>query len=230
MFWIYLVIFIIAVLVPDIIRNGFYFLPENQIEELTIFLLGIFGFALFIFLEQKLSLKEKESQKNLKKLDQTTKDLVESYSYIGEVNRKLDILMQIALGLSDRNVLSSKREKDIYHSILEASLLMMNAKCALIKFVNIENRHTEKEIKTQGCTIALNNSFLLSLQENIHVAKKEDSLVISSRNAIKDIKCFLIIADSDKESEKKPHNIEILKVFVSQALFLHSFAQGSANK
>jgi len=108
MYWIFLIIFIITVLVPDIVRDNFYAISETRSEEILIFLMGAMAFAIFMKNEKQLIFHKKEKEKDKKKIEQTVKDLVESYSYIGEVNRKMDLLMNTALGLSDRSALSCK--------------------------------------------------------------------------------------------------------------------------
>ena len=83
--------------------------------------MGAMAFAIFIKNEQQLIFHKKEKEKDKKKIEQTVKDLVESYSYIGEVNRKMDLLMNTALGLSDRSVLSKAHEKETRALLNKAS-------------------------------------------------------------------------------------------------------------
>jgi hypothetical protein len=95
MYWIFLIIFIIVVLVPDIVRSNFYIISETRLEEVLIFFMGAVAFAIFMKNEQQLLFHKKEKVKDEKKIEQAVKDLVESYSYIGEVNRKMDLLMNM---------------------------------------------------------------------------------------------------------------------------------------
>jgi len=152
MYWLYLIIFLLAVLAPDIIRNDFYFLSEKRAEEMLIFLLGIAGFSFFMWKDYQLFLQKKEKVKDKKKINQAIKDLVDSYSYIGEVNRKMDILMNIALGLTEKANLTKKKELEIYHTIMEAAKFLMKADCALLKFINTESKILEKEIRMPECS------------------------------------------------------------------------------
>ncbi len=80
MYWIYFILFILAILVPDLVRGQFYFLREENLEELIIFILGIAGFSIFIFKEKQLSVQKIRQKIGHKKLQQTAKDLVDSYS------------------------------------------------------------------------------------------------------------------------------------------------------
>lgn len=225
MYWVYLLIFILAVLTPDIIQRDFYGVDQERVEEAMIFLLGLTGVSFFIIKEYQLLIQKKEQEKNLKRLDQTVKDLAESYSYIGEVNRKMDILMQVSLGISDRASLNKKQEKEIYYSILNASNFLMKGDCAFLRFVNIENNKLEKEVKmSEGCPSSVKNSELTEMKEGINIKKDGKFLIIASHQKIRNIKSFLIIYGYSEQEEKSPNNVEILKVLASQALFLYSYS------
>jgi len=168
MYWIFLILFVVAVLIPDLVRNGLYFLSEQRVEEIFIFLIGAAAFFIFIYYERLISFHKREKEKDRKKINQTVKDLVESYSYIGEVNRKMDILMNIALGLSDRSMLSKDRETEIYESIISAANFLMKAERVSLRFVNFETGQTEKEIKTSAA----------NAKKKILAMEKEVSLLI----------------------------------------------------
>ena len=223
MYWIFLVIFIITVLVPDIVRNDFLFLSETHLEEILIFLLGAVAFAIFMKNEQQLVVHKKEKEKDKKKIEQTMKDLVESYSYIGEVNRKMDLLMNTALGLSNRSSLNTSHENEIYKSIVSSTSFLFKADFATLRFVNLKNSKTTKELRSKNNGPSLKNNTLLKIKENLNLRKYKEFLIISSNQAIENIKSFIIVSGFDLEEEENPKNIEILKVFASQALFLYSY-------
>ncbi|NTU66638.1 MAG: hypothetical protein HGB08_01815 [Candidatus Moranbacteria bacterium] len=228
MYWIFLVLFITAVLVPDLIRGQVYFITEERAEEILIFVLGMIAFLTFINNERKIAHQKKEKEKAEKKIDQTVKDLVDSYSYIGEVNRKMDILMGVALGLSDRSALDRKKENEIYLSILNAATFLLKAESVMLRFVNIKTGRTEKEIKLpETGKMTVSNKVLVGIEENMNLKKQNDSIIISSSQKISDIKSFLVAHDYDENEENKPKNIEILKLFASQAIFLHSYMSKS---
>ena len=228
MYWIFLIIFIIAVLTPDIIRDNFFFLSETRVEEIIIFTMGAIAFFFFIKNEQLLIFHKKEKERDQKKIDQTVKDLVESYSYIGEVNRKMDFLMNIALGLSDRSLLSKSKENEIYQSIVSASNFLMKADFTSLRFINVKNYRTKKDFHLEERGRKIGNGELVDMGKNINVKKYEDCLIVASEQKINDIKSYIIICGYSEEEEKSPKNLEILKVFASQALFLYSYSISQA--
>jgi len=222
-YWIFLILFIIAVMIPDLIRGPLYFLNEERIEEISIFLMGVTVFLILMKNEYKLSIQKKEKENDQKKIKQAVADLVESYSYIGEVNRKMDILMSIALGLSDKSALNKDREKDIYLSILSAANFLMKANCSFLRFIDSDTSKNLKEIRLEKKKNPVKNEELLAMKNGINLKECSGCLVISSPQKIHSIKSYLIISGYDEEEKSNSKNIEILKVFASQALFLYSY-------
>ena len=229
MYWTFLFIFIIAILVPDIIRGPVFFLVEERVEEILIFLLGAIAFLVFLKNEKIISFHRKEKEKDQKKINQTVKDLVESYSYIGEVNRKMDLLMNVALGLTDRSILDKHREKEIYESLVSAANFLMKGENTILRFIDLENERIKKEIPGSSPAVPVKMKTFLQMKGDINVKKTGNCLIISSPQMINNVKSFLIICDFDTEEESRPKNIEILKLFASQAIFLYSYITANSN-
>lgn len=229
MYWIYLILFILAVLIPDIIRNNFYFLSETRLEELLIFLLGMAGFLIFVFKEHQLFIQQREKEKSQKRLTQTAKDLVDSYSYIGEVNRKMDILMQVGLGLSDRSAINKAKEKEIYLTIIEAANSVLKSRCAYLRFVDIGSGRTKKEISTKASCSQVKNEELTAMGDNINIKKQNGYLLAASFKEINDIKSYLIVDGYNDLEADSANNQEILKFLATQALFLYTYVAKGEN-
>lgn len=223
MYWIFLIIFVISVLIPDIIRGGIFSLSETRVEEIFIFLMGAIALAVFIRNERIIFFQKKEKARDQKKIDQTVKDLVESYGYIGEVNRKMELLKNVALGITERSVLSKSKENEIYQSIISASKFLMKSDSTVLRFVDIDRLKTKKEIRSEQKGETLKNSELAQMDENTSVKKINNCLAVASGQKVKGVKSYIIICGYDSEEENDPKNMEILKVFVSQALFLYSY-------
>ncbi|MCX6763341.1 MAG: hypothetical protein NTZ97_01225, partial [Candidatus Moranbacteria bacterium] len=111
---------------------------------------GVIGFSIFLINDRELFFQKREKEKNQKKLQKTSKDLLETYNYIGEVNRKVDILMAIALGLADRSEITKSKEKEIYSNILEAAKSLLKARHISLRFFNLTNGKNEKVITLDG--------------------------------------------------------------------------------
>jgi hypothetical protein len=227
MYWIYLVFFILAVFSHDIVQHGFGFISRSALEELLILGLGVFGFGIYMWKDRQINTEQEAKKLGQKKLDRALKDLVESYSYIGEVNRKMDILMNVALGLTDRSTLNKKKEEEIYHTIINAANSLAQADCSFLRLINIETNAIIKEIGAHKCKIKVEMKELIGMHDGINVKKENGTLVVSSRQTIKKIRSFLIIQNYKQAEEKSE---ELLKVLASQALFVHSLTDQATNK
>ena len=226
MYWIFSILFVIAVMIPDIIRGPIYFLAEERAEEVTLFILGSIAFLTFLQNERRVAIQRREKENAQKKMNQTVRDLVDSYSYIGEVNRKMDILMEVALGIADRSLLDRKKEKEVYESIINATNFLLKAGATTLRFINVETKKTEKEYRLlEAIDACISNEELIDMPENVNVKKQRDCLIISSPQKINQIKVYLVIKNYDDNEERKPKNIEILKLFASQAIFLYAYIE-----
>jgi len=131
-------------MVPGVVQESIFGLPEEKIEQLVLFVLGLFSFSMFLARKYQLRRQKEEKEKEKRKLQQTAKDLVESYSYIGEINRKMDMLMQIGIGLSNHTNINKHRENEIYKSILEASNFLMKGETSLLVFFDVQEKKIKK--------------------------------------------------------------------------------------
>ncbi|MDD5464724.1 MAG: hypothetical protein PHP62_06260, partial [Candidatus Moranbacteria bacterium] len=202
------------------------------IEELAIIFVGMLGFLFIIVKERQLASHRKEKEREQRRLQQTAKDLVESYSYIGEVNRKMDLLMQIGLGLSERSTLNKKQEKEIYQSILDSTNFLLKAECSTIRFVNVKTGKIVKDVVLDEKCRALEEGInFFKMGENVHVKHVHNFMVFSSQKTIDDIKSFLIAKAPDEFQSRDNNNQEIIKYLVTQSLFLYSYlAKSSAHQ
>ncbi|MFA7209188.1 MAG: hypothetical protein WC120_02790 [Parcubacteria group bacterium] len=224
MYWLYLMIFIIAVMIPDIFRDDYFGMPHEQIEELAIFLLGMIGFLFFILKEHQLAVQEKEKRREQRRLQQTARDLIESYSYIGEINRKMDLLMQIGMGLSERTNLSEKRENEIYQSITESASFLLKAECATLLFLDIGTNKVIKHVcHNEKCDSLEQDANLLLMGENIFIKQSGNHIVFRSHETVDNVKSYLVIKAFDEFQGRDNNNQEIIKYLASQALILYSY-------
>ena len=102
------------VFVPDMLRDGFFGLEEETLEELAIFVLGGLGFVFYLIKEKQLANNEKDKTRAQREASRMSKDLTISYSFIGEINRKLEIFKNISLGLPGWSKMTLAREKEAF--------------------------------------------------------------------------------------------------------------------
>lgn len=228
MYWIYLVIFVLAILTPRFVQGGFFFLREEEIESLMIFCFGAFGFLLYLAKEKTLLRVFREKLHLQKQANMITRDLSDSYSYIGEMNRKLDIVKDLIFTLPKTTAEAlGKKEGDIYVSLLQTVSLLGKTDQVVLCFIN-----TRKKIIVSMHKKKSQDSFTQHVDpEKLLATKKffweeEDCVVVRSPQQAKGVSAFLIFAKTANHIEDD----EVFKILVSEALLLYSLEQEYSEK
>lgn len=222
MYWLYLIIFTLIVFVPTAIHHGFYIFDKAQTQEFTILILGSLGFLAFLVQEKRLKKNMAEKTDIQRKVNTITKDLTQSYSYIGEVNRKLDILENITLSHPDSLHLTSKKQKEIYNSTMQAIGIIAKSDNFVLRFSNMKTNELLKEIKNLQ-----DAPFIFSckqLDPKTQITETDEFLSVISPKDIDDIVACIII--KKKTPAQKIEDLEMLRILASQALFIFMFMNG----
>ena len=208
---------------PTLSQDGIGFLSHQTAEELGIFLLGASGFLIFLWKERTLNKNEKERIAIQKESKLISKNLSDTYLYIGEINRKLDILKNIALGLPEYAAkINIGREKEFFAPIIESVHMSSKSKNFKIIFFNIKTRKIFCEVL--GNRKFKNKKNLETLVEKgINFADKDKYFVISSLKDIEGVCASIIIQKKNKH--QKIDDPEILEALASQALFLFTYSR-----
>ncbi len=234
MYWIYLLIFIIIVFVPSLINKSYLFLTEEQLEEILIFFLGSLGFLLFIFKEKKLSQIIKEKLKIQRKSNLISQDLTNSYSYIGEMNRKMEILKDIFTKISDirygyynKNKIEEVK-KEVEKMILHAIAIFLGKQQKFcIKLINMEEMVTEKNLKNcrsfKNVTDNIDREELNTFFQKNNITTKKNYLEIKNKILIpshQKINNYSVLLILNKNQMKYLDNFDIIGLLLTQLLFI----------
>lgn len=221
-YWIYLILFVITIFVPEFIQGSIFGLSVVTVQELTLFLLGIFGFLMFLYLEKQIAHSEEQKNRFQRELNRMTKDLTGSYSYIGEMNRKLDILKSVVLGLSTTGPITQTKENALYKSIVNAVMVMTKSAHVAIRFIKmpkevLKDVKSDKRIKLDSCA-----HYCLNKQHSF--LESDDHYIARSPEDINNIRACIII---EKKNSKKIEDPQLLKALASLAVFLYIFVQNA---
>ena len=159
-------------------------------------------------------------------MNRTSKDLTHSYSYIGEVNRKLDILMNIVLNFPESSQLSPRKQKELYNSIMEAVGLFGRANEFEIRFINALTGETMKEIKKPGIDRIQFTQKKDALQTQVF--EDDQLVVIPSPKTINNVYACIIL--KKKNSQQNGNDLEIMRVLAIQALALFVFLRSKKDQ
>ena len=154
-----------------------------------------------------------------RQVSRMTKDLTQSYSYIGEINRKLDILEHIAIGYPESSTISTEKQTEIYDSIMGAIQLFGKSDEFTLCFIQKSNFEVIKEIKSFS-ELSLNFS-TKKYEENKCYNETDEYIMVTSPKTIDNI--FACIVIKKNKSAKQIEDPEIMKTLAAQALFLFVF-------
>jgi hypothetical protein len=219
MYWIYLVIFIFIILTPKLISGGWLFLHEQDIESLLIFCFGTFGFILYLAKEKTLLRVFREKLHLQKQTNMITRDLSDSYSYIGEMNRKLDIVQELIFQLpkTTANVFAQKKE-NIYDSILQTVSLLSKTDQVTLCFVDTRKKVIAQVYqKNNGTSLAVSMYPEKLLTSGKFFWEEAEQVIVRSPSQAKNIAAFLVFSKTKNHIEDE----DVFKILVSEALLLY---------
>lgn len=219
---VYLICFALAVLSPSIYTRGYFGLSETALEELTIFIFGLAGLLVFTTYERLMEGREREQEQVQDEYVRVKSELIESYAYIGSMNRKLELLKRVAneasVGLGERKV-----ARELFGALVSHAAAAADAQAVLLRFVELPHLRTDREffhVTSEGREIRVANKDLRAIAEQkmshafIRSEDGRDILVIPS-DMPNELRAFLLFA---WKKEAVPElDASLLKVFVNQA-------------
>ncbi|MBP7005577.1 hypothetical protein KBB27_00425 [Patescibacteria group bacterium] len=226
--FLYLVFFVLAVLSPSLYEHGYFGLPEKVLEEITIFLFGVAGILTFTFYERHIERREAEAIRIQNDIQKTKSELLESYSYIGSINRKIELLKRLANDTSLSLVDRKRVPRELLQGVVQNALAAAGAEAALLRIMDRSNLRTEAEFQMEGTRKQVfrvsnrelraiddthaSHSFLLSEDQRDVLAVPSDAFAPNSKAYLLLFLPTQHIAEID---------ISLLKVLVNQAQMIH---------
>jgi len=220
MYWIYATLFLLAVAAPETIRGSLFGLPEEMAETLFIFLFGAVGFLLTFAKEKAILRHVREKMTLQREKTDITKDLSESYSYIGATNRKLELLLNIVLSLPIS--LSAFRRGETgkaFSGFSKAVKLFGRSDSFVFRVVDTGSRKVVHETRSgmHRAYASFDAERLLASDRGIR--EEEDCLVVRSPSEEDGLVAFLVFPKSVNSIEDE----HMLKVLATEGLLLVAF-------
>lgn len=214
--WIYIILFTLTLLVPQLIVPGnFGTYAHEDVESAVIFFLGMIGFSVAYFRERSYRKHLTEKKKYQREANDASRDLVHSYSYIGEVNRQLEILKSIALGMPKKEEVSEKEREKAFAVIFEAISMFSKSENATLHFVSVPEKRIEESM-----LIGKREPFDVSVKEFLEqkksVVRHEKGTIIRGGRAEGGYSVFLCLEKKNGDAE----DVGFLKAILAQALWL----------
>lgn len=218
MYWVYLLLFVAMIFTPELVSREVFFLNEENAESVVIFCFGILGLLLYLAKESTLIRVVREKIFLQRETNQIRKDLSQSYSYIGEMNRRFDIVTQSLLALPTSALRVFAREKqELYRPVFDAVRLLTRSKKLSLLFVSVGDARVLAQHSTGGDfpKEVLDGAHLL-ITKKFFWEEKGAYIVRSPEDAF-ETAAFLIFEKVANRSD----DIEAFQILAAEALFLY---------
>jgi len=221
---VYLLFFVLAVASPSFISHGYFGLKEEYAEETLIFIFGIAGLITFTLYNRIMESRLKERDTAIIDAERAKKELIDSYRYIGQVNRQIDMLKKLSNQTSMTLVDAAAYRKDLLQSIVSNAAAVTGSRRALLRFADIAKLRTDSETYFSignSKPLKISNHELRGVHENgmshafVDSEEGHSVLVVASDRKSSLVRAFLIF--SVEETPISDVEVSLLKVFVNQA-------------
>lgn len=225
---VYLALFVLAVLAPSLVTRGLFGIAEQHVEEVLIFVFGLTGLATFSIYQRVMERKELEHQAAKTESERARRELVESYRYIGSVNRQIEVLKRLANETSHGIVESDRLRKDLLTTLTAEAAASVGATAAFIRYVEVAKGRTEYELAHAHDGVPgfrVSNKELVKVHDSgaAHAYIRSDDqtelLVVPSDHSDVPIRAFLVIPAVSTDATHV--DTSLLKVFANQAGLLY---------
>jgi len=226
-YWIYLAIFVAMIFVPDMVRDDFWGFERKTLEELAIFFFGGLGFIFYLIRERQLQKAENDKAKAQRDSNRMSRDLTHSYSFIGEINRKLEIFKNISLGLPSWSDMTLSKKNEMFEYMMDAIRILTKTDEYALIFM-------DKKTTEQILVIKSKKHLKLEFNENGYLENEkkyfenDGYITIISPEDMQGIISILMV--KKKNPAFKIEDPDIFKAIVSQALFLYVYSERRRKK
>lgn len=227
--FVYLVFFVLAVVTPSLVSRDYFGISQKVLEETLIFIMGLASLVTVAIYERIMEKRLLEREAATQNAERVTKELVESYKYIGSINRQFEVLKKLANETSISLVKSDAYWKDLLQSLATNAASCVDAGRVLIRFVELDKLRTDREVFFgRGASLPpkLSNKELRKLHEqgapHAFLCNEEgcELLVVPSDRKDSRVRAFLIVeTDSSQVADA---DLSLVKVFANQAELVYS--------
>lgn len=199
MYWLYFFFFLIAILTPIFVEGEIGHLTEDMREAGIILVSGAVAFIMYVLKEKSLLKHVREKLWFQQKTTDITRDLSQSYSYIGEVNRKVDILRGMMQRLVEIRENKQEAERMLWEVLDTIKHLTQAERVSVRIFNNAVCTHRLEEPRDKKIFASVEDEALLSNEKSFFEINNIQG--ISSQELRKKTKIFILFS--------KAHNDEV---------------------
>lgn len=219
MFFLYLTIFILIVSTPFLVADGYWIFAEDETEAVVLLCAGVVSFMIYRLKDYQVFENIKDRVRLQRSFARAQKELSESYSYIGQANRRTDIMYDI---FSDLTHISSEDYDD---SIMRAMELLPYTNKYSFRFINLAKEKAYDAVSSSGEFDHLPDN-LFCKSNNVRSYRHKDMLFVYSDATDKNLRTCIALP----YSEKAENDIEFFKALTAYFTMVYVFHKHSCAK
>lgn len=231
MYWLYVILFVCTLIVPGFVGQGWLpMIANREVTEIVfIFIFTTLAFALYIIRDYQFLRYEREGKERKKEVTRLTKDLALSYSYIGEANRRFEILQEITSKLPEALGEEQSIGEAIYTDVLRAISIFSGCTDFVVVVVSQEGLMNHAEI-------FLPDSALKTIPDRIHIQRSihdtsqftecgGEYCIVKASGHIDGFLCLGVF----KKGALREDVVDLVRPLLIQVLFLYVYLKNIRN-
>jgi len=219
MFFVYLILFILIVSTPFIIQDGLCIFTEDEAEAIILLLAGIVSFIIYRLRDHQVFEQIRNRIKLQRTVIKTQRELSESYSYIGQANRRTDIMYEIFSDLSHIDTTSCE------DAVKHAMELLPYTDHFCFRFIDPKTKKAHYGVSTTNEFKHLPDE--LFCKENIsRTYRNKDVLFIYSETKDKTLRTCIALP----YSEKAENDIDFFRALTAYFTMVYMFHEDSLHE
>jgi len=195
----YAFLIILLIALPHVISGHVYVFSEENAESLATIAIILTAYIAFRIHKHVLEQSENVQKKLSHNLKTSTKQLTESYQYIGTINRKLSLLHEVTTNALEHPRVSKRERKELIKDLLNtATHVVAKAEWGRLRVVDTGTQKTDREFTSDSNargTIKLQISNKALVTHNGHEEKMHtmDNVCVLRSSDTQSVKqCFLL--------------------------------------
>ncbi len=212
MFFLYLLIFIMIVSTPFIVTDGVWIFSEDEFEAMVLLCAGVGSFVIYRLKDYQVFETLRDRMKLQRLFARAQKELSESYSYIGQANRRTDIMYDI---FSDLSHIDREGHKG---SVARAMALLPYTDDFSFRFITVSTQRACKKIN-QGDVLRHLPDMTFCRKANTQSYREKDVLFVYSEVAERDLRACVALP----YSEKAENDIDFFRALTAYFIMVYVF-------
>ncbi len=223
---IYVILFTLLIVMPHFSRH---IRGVSQAYVESIVMLIIFGIAYLTYFLNKYEL-HKHKEQNLKiehDLEISEQKLLDSFKYLGTVNRRLTLLKDLSSDFLNKKQFTKKYKRSILNNLLATAVISIaKTKRGVFRFVEVAKLRTVKEFIFSNKDFTLlagwigNKDLVACRANNNNIKKIGNFYIIPTSDQVAPIQNFLILSQSDRNFEEE---YSVLQAITDQAQLFYKY-------